>query len=131
MNLCAMSRILNRMASDKPTRILLSKTDLSINEVSNLSDDDAWKLIYSFRRKVDTSLQVCFTGFGVSKKKELIHIAAINNMKVVSSVTKKLDFLCGGDNAGPTKIEKAELQGVQFLTESQFLNLIETGETSK
>ena len=116
------------MASQKPTRILLSKTDLNSDEVSNLSDTDAWKLIYSFRKKADTSLQICFTGFGVSKKKELVHIAENSNMKVVSSVTKKLDFLCGGDNSGPKKIEKAESQGVQFLTESQFINLIETGE---
>ena len=94
-------------------------------------DADAWKLIYSFRKKADTSLQICFTGFGVSKKKELVHIAENSNMKVVSSVTKKLDFLCGGDNSGPKKIEKAESQGVQFLTESQFINLIETGEAPK
>ena len=131
LSLCVMSRILNKMASQKPTRILLSKTDLNSDEVSNLSDTDAWKLIYSFRKKADTSLQICFTGFGVSKKKELVHIAENSNMKVVSSVTKKLDFLCGGGNSGPKKIEKAESQGVQFLTESQFINLIETGETPK
>ena len=42
---------------------------------------------------------------------------------MVSSVTKKLDFLCGGENAGPKKIEKAESQGVQFLNEEQFIEL--------
>jgi NAD-dependent DNA ligase len=118
------------MASEKPTMILLSKSDISKEDISALSDAEAWKLIYSIRtvKATDTRLQVCFTGFGASKKQELIDIANSNNFKVVLSVTNKLDFLCGGENAGPKKIEKAEAQGVQFLNELQFLQLIETGE---
>jgi NAD-dependent DNA ligase len=118
------------MASEKPTMILLSKSDMSKEEISALSDAEAWKLIYSIRtvKAKDTRLQVCFTGFGTSKKQELINLANLNNFKVVSSVTQKLDFLCGDENAGPKKIEKAEAQGVQFLNESQFIQLIETGE---
>lgn len=118
------------MASEKPIMILLSKSDMSKEEISALSDAEAWKLIYSIRtvKAKDTRLQVCFTGFGTSKKQELIDIANLNNFKVVSSVTQKLDFLCGGESAGPKKIEKAEAQGVQFINESQFIQLIETGE---
>lgn len=118
------------MASKKPMMILLSKTDMHKDEISALSDAEAWRLIYSIRsaKAKDDRLQICFTGFGVSKKKELTDIAKINNFKVVSSVTKTLDYLCGGENAGPKKIEKAETQGVQFLDESQFVHLIETGE---
>ena len=118
------------MASDKPTMILLSKSDMSKDEISALSDSEAWKIIYSIRtiKAKDTRLQICFTGFGTSKKQELINIANNNNLKVVSSVTKKLDFLCGGENAGPKKIEKAEGQGVQYLNEAQFTHLVETGE---
>jgi len=118
------------MASEKPTMILLSKSDMTKEEISALSDAEAWKLIYSIRtvKAKDTRLQVCFTGFGTSKKQELNDLANSNNFKVVSSVTKKLDFLCGGENAGPKKIEKAEAQGVQFLNEEQFIQLIETGE---
>jgi NAD-dependent DNA ligase len=118
------------MASEKPTMILLSKSDMSKEEISELSDLEAWKLIYSIRtvKAKDTRLQVCFTGFGISEKQELIDLANANNFKVVSSVTKKLDFLCGGENAGPKKIEKAEAQGVQFLNKGQFIQLIKTGE---
>lgn len=118
------------MASEKPTMILLSKSDMSKEEISTLSDAEAWKLIYSIRtvKAKDTRLQVCFTGFGTSKKQELIDLANSSNFKVVSSVTKNLDFLCGGENAGPKKIDKAEAQGVQFLNEQQFIQLIETGE---
>jgi NAD-dependent DNA ligase len=118
------------MASEKPTMILLSKSDLSKEEISVLSDSDAWQLIYSIRviKAKDTRLQVCFTGFSASKKQELIHLANLKNFKVVSSVTKKLVFLCGGENAGPMKIEKAEQQGVQYLNAYQFIQLVETGE---
>jgi NAD-dependent DNA ligase len=118
------------MASKKPTMILLSKSDMTKEEIEALSEADAWKIIYSIRSKKaqDNRLQICFTGFGASRKQELSEIAERNNLKVVSSVTKNLDFLCGGENAGPKKVEKAELQGVQFLDELQFLNLIATGE---
>lgn len=118
------------MASEKPTRILLSKTEMSKDEVSNLSDLEAWAIIYKNRtvKAKDTRLQVCFTGFNTSKKQELIDLTNNDIFKVVSSVTKKLDFLCAGENAGPKKIEKAEEQGVQFLTENQFTHIMETGE---
>ena len=118
------------MASEKPTMILLSKSNMRKEQISELSDAEAWKLIYLIRttKAKDTRLQGCFTGFGASKKQELINLANSNGFKVVSSVTQKLDFLCGSENAGPKKIEKAEAQGVQFLNESQFVHLIETGE---
>ncbi len=78
------------MASDKPTMILQSKTDMSKEEIATLSDGEAWKLIYSIRaaKAKDNRLQVCFTGFGTSKKQELIDLANDNTFKVVSSVTK-------------------------------------------
>ena len=118
------------MASDKPTMILKSKSDLSEDAIAALSDAEAWQIIYSIRttKAKDSRIQVCFTGFGTSKKEELANLAHDNRFKVVASVTQKLDYLVGGENAGPKKIEKAESQGVQFLNENQFLRLIETGE---
>lgn len=118
------------MATKKPTMILLSKTDMTKEEISVLSDAEAWDIIYSTRKTKakDNRLQICFTGFGSTQKQELANFAEANNLNVVSSVTVKLDFLCGGENAGPKKIEKAESQGVQFLNANQFVKLIETGE---
>jgi len=100
------------MASEKPTMILKSRSDLGDEEIASLTDAEAWKLIYSIRttKAKDTRLQVCFTGFGTSKKEELINLAHDNRFKVVASVTQKLDYLVGGENAGPKKIEKAESQ---------------------
>ena len=118
------------MANEKPTMILRSKSDLSEQENSAMTDAEAWRLIYSIRttKAKDSRLQVCFTGFGTSKKEELTNLAHDNRFKVVASVTQKLDYLVGGENAGPKKIAKAESQGVQFLSENQFVHLIETGE---
>lgn len=118
------------MADAKATMILLSRTDLTKDEVSALPNAEAWRMIYSLRteKAKDDRLQICFTGFGVTEKKELTKVANVNNFKVVASVTKKLDYLCGGENAGPVKISRAEAQGVQFLDAQQFLTLVETGE---
>ncbi|MGX9418924.1 hypothetical protein ACWU4D_16410 [Vibrio sp. WJH972] len=43
-------------------------------------------------------------------------------------MTKHLDILCYGYNAGPTKLAKAMDQGVFILNKSQFESMIETGE---
>ena len=118
------------MPTEKATMILQSKTDFTKGQIAELTDAEAWNLIYSIRstKAKDNRLQVCFTGFGASKKVELTNLAQDKKFNVVASVTKKLDFLCGGETAGPKKLEKAIEQGVQILSENEFMNLIETGE---
>lgn len=118
------------MASEKPSMILASRTDMTGREIAALSDGEAWRIIYSLPRSSnpDDRLQICFTGFTPSQKEVLMGLAEENDMKVVMSVTKKLNFLCVGDNAGPKKLEKAISQGIQVLTESQYVAMIETGE---
>lgn len=118
------------MLSKKVSMILKSKTDLSPEEIDLLTEKEAWSIIYSIRSKKieDNRIQVCFTGFNVADKSLLIKLSDEKKLKVVGSVTKKLDFLIAGDNAGPKKIEKAENQGVQILSRKQFLRFIEKGE---
>ena len=45
--------------------------------------------------------------------------------KVSSSISKKTSFLLTGENAGPSKLSKAEKLEVQILSEEDFLKLIE------
>ena len=118
------------MASEKPMMILKSKSDLSEDDIVAMSDAEAWELIYSIRatKEKDNRLQVCFTGFGASKKAELVSMAEDNHLKVVSSVTQHCDSLVGGENAGPKKVDKAKSQGVQLLNEDEFICLLDTGE---
>ena len=44
--------------------------------------------------------------------------------KNVGSVSKKTSFILAGENMGPEKRKKAEILGVQLMTEEQFLELI-------
>lgn len=119
------------MASEKPTMILRSISDLSLIEITEMGDAEAWKLIYSIRparkKKKDVRLQVCFTGFGKTSRENQEELADSKNMHVVKSVTKALNFLVIGSNAGPKKIELALSQNVSILTEQQFENLVDTG----
>jgi DNA ligase (NAD+) len=47
-----------------------------------------------------------------------------NGGKLVSGVSKKLDFLIVGANAGPSKISKAETLGVKMISESDFEGML-------
>ncbi len=71
---------------------------------------------------------ICFTGFKSDDKKRLKNIAEEKGLIIRSSVTRNLNFLCCGYNAGPRKIEKARSQGVIVLSESQFQVMLKTGE---
>ncbi|MGY6771860.1 BRCT domain-containing protein [Gallibacterium sp. ZY190522] len=72
--------------------------------------------------------EVCFTGFKKATKEQLETLARIKGFLVRKSVTNNLNFLVTGDNAGFSKVAKAESMGITILTEEEFRNLLETGE---
>jgi DNA ligase (NAD+) len=117
---------------DKLRRILRSKTDMTDTEINGLTEKDGWALIYaqtaSNAATKDRRFQVCFTGFGITEKEELALAAELAHLKVVSSVTKDLQYLVAGETAGPAKLQKASQQGTKVLTKSGFLKFLETGE---
>jgi NAD-dependent DNA ligase len=118
--------------SDKLRRILLSKTDMKEAEINQLTEQDGWALIYSSSTTKpatkDKRYQVCFTGFGNSEKEELGVMADLAKLRVVTSVTKDLQFLVAGEHAGPAKLQKAREQGTRVLNKVEFLAFLETGE---
>lgn len=118
--------------SDKLRRILLSKTDLSEVEIDQLTESQGWSIVYSISRgekkEKDARFQVCFTGFGASEKEKLKILAEENHLKVVDSVTKSLQYLVGGENAGPAKLKKARDQGTTVLDKAGFIRFLDTGE---
>ncbi len=73
---------------------------------------------------------VCFTGFKKAEKEELMTLAKEKELVIRSSVTKELDILCCGFNAGPKKIEEARKKDTLILNKNEFINLVETGEIS-
>ena len=109
--------------SEKLTRILRSKTDLTDEQLDSMTEREGWGIVYSLRpesSKKESEVEVCFTGFSPSDKKELIQIAEDNDIHVAKSVTKGLMFLCCGENAGPSKMAKAEKQGVKLIDKDEF-----------
>ena len=79
-------------------------------------------------QKDENPFDICFTGFKKEVKEELKKLAIDAGLLIRSSVTKELDFLCYGYNAGPKKLEKARYQGVLILSENQFRVALKTGE---
>lgn len=114
--------------SDKLLKILRSKTELTEIELESLNEQEGWGIVYSLTVKKEKLNEVCFTGFSPSEKNEITIIAEKNNFHVAKSVTTNLNFLCYGENAGPSKINKAEKQGAIILNREEFCKLIETGE---
>lgn len=76
----------------------------------------------------DTRAQVVFTGFPSVQRTALERRADAAGLRVVKSVTRDLMFLCGGPNAGPSKLAAARAQGVFILTKPQLIGLCDTGE---
>lgn len=66
--------------------------------------------------------EVCFTGFKVDTKKELVQLAE-KSFYIAKGVTQKLDYLVCGFRAGPAKVAKASAQGVSLLTEEEFRHI--------
>ena len=54
------------------------------------------------------------------EREQLHDIVIKNGGRIVSSVSKKLDYLLAGDNMGPSKREKAESLGVRIISEADF-----------
>lgn len=72
--------------------------------------------------------QILFTGFTASERADLEQKAEVSGLKVMKTPGKTLTFLCYGDNAGPTKVTKAQEAGAFIIDSEQFLHLIQTGE---
>ncbi|WP_291855029.1 NAD-dependent DNA ligase LigA [Marinilabilia sp.] len=62
-----------------------------------------------------------FTKYSRDQLKEMIEAHGGKN---TASVTGSTDYLVAGENMGPSKLEKAEKQGVTIISENQFLELI-------
>lgn len=72
--------------------------------------------------------QILFTGFAAKRRAALEAMAIGAGLRVVSTVTQGLNYICGGPNAGPKKVERARAQNCWVLDEGQYLAFVETGE---
>ncbi len=120
------------MAGQRVAMILRSRTNLSDEQISQMSDAEGWQLIYTVKRPKSQALkktnQICFTGFSPSEKDKLGQLAAADGLDVVKSVTHSLAYLVTGPNAGPAKLKKAREQNVVIMDEGQFAQFLHDGE---
>lgn len=82
----------------------------------------------SFRRPPDDRPQILFTGFPRVQRADLERRAEEAGFWVAKGVTQHLAILCGGPNAGPTKLKDARALGSIVLGQAEFLRLCATGE---
>ena len=47
-----------------------------------------------------------------------------NGGKLISAISKKVDYLVAGDKMGPSKLAKAEKLGVNIISENDFIAMI-------
>ena len=114
--------------SKKLISILKSKTDLTEENIKNMTEKEGWTVVYSLKKKKEPRTEICFTGYNPTEKEKLIQIATVKGFHISKSITVNLNFLCCGSNAGETKIKTALEQNVILLSTEEFLNLIDTGE---
>ncbi len=88
---------------------LAGKEETSISKASNILEGKTLVISGKFSR------------YSRDQLKEMIETHGGKN---TGSVTGKTDYLVAGENMGPSKLEKAEKQGVKILSENQFLELI-------
>ncbi|MGS0724583.1 BRCT domain-containing protein [Shewanella sp. 0m-11] len=74
------------------------------------------------------AFEICFTGFNAVERNELETQAELVGLSVKKNVTKNLHILCIGENAGPSKVDKAREGGSVIIDKSQFVHFADTGE---
>lgn len=119
------------MASEKAVKLLRKKgAPFTERQVAAMSEQEAWGWVIAHDKqtretKAQSQLdQICFTGFTDSEREELREIAEQAGFEVKDSVTKRLVILVTGENAGPSKIAKAEAQGSIVTDEAGFKDYV-------
>lgn len=128
--ICTKQNELRTFRKDRVLEYIIDSLSAKSRLIYHIDNNPKPRVITSKPRKHNISCksEICFTGFNKEDKEILVGIAESRGIFVRSSVTKTLNYLCCGYNAGPSKIEKSRHQGVVILTESQFKLMLETGE---
>ncbi len=110
--------------------ILASRFDIGADYIATLSPADTWSIIRARRlqKAADQGLQICFRGFKMTSKQRLSDIAMRRKLRPVRFIDGNVDFLCVGKMPCREMLDRAFGLGVQLLSESQFYDMIQTGE---
>jgi len=111
--------------SEKVTDALLSR-GIPPEEIQALTEGQAWDLLRETppaRNAAPRRLRVCFTGFAPDEREALESMAVAAGHDVTRTVIKSLGMLVCGESPGPSKLEKAQAQGVAILTAPEYREL--------
>ena len=64
-------------------------------------------------------------------REELKNTIKQHGGKVLSGISKKLDYLLAGDKMGPAKLKKATELGVEIISEQHFISMIEGNDSDQ
>lgn len=67
--------------------------------------------------------------FSVHSRDEYKDIIEKHGGKNVGSISKKTSFILAGENMGPSKLEKAKTLGIKIMSETEFLDMLESQPT--
>jgi NAD-dependent DNA ligase len=117
------------MKAPDPHQILLSKAKhLTREYVENLTDKQAWELVYTIKtpaKPKETGPVVCFTGFSGEEEAPLKLLAQEHGFKVTEKVIKSLTHLVTGLTPGPKKMEEAAKLKCKILSAEEFIQDIQ------
>jgi DNA ligase (NAD+) len=63
--------------------------------------------------------------FTKHSRDEMVNMIEKNGGKHIASISKKTSYIIAGDNMGPAKAEKAKKLNIPFITEDEFVKMIE------
>ena len=64
-----------------------------------------------------------FTSFSREELKSKLELLGAVNQ---SSISSKTDYVIAGENMGPSKLQKAESLGIRILSESDFIEMLQS-----
>lgn len=112
----------------KRERIVELLSDLNLDELVTVLDEkieeEFMGMFGPVEKQHPPGSEIAFTGFAREEKERLIALARRNGYIVHPKVTKFLDYLCTGPNAGPRKMERAQQAGAVFVSREEFLAMV-------
>jgi DNA ligase (NAD+) len=62
--------------------------------------------------------------FSLYTRQKIEAMVEEHGAKLVSSVSKKTDFIVAGENMGPSKLQKAQDLSIRIINEKEFLEML-------
>jgi NAD-dependent DNA ligase len=125
------------MASKNVIGMMVEKgSPFTVEQLEAMEDRECWRWIYAHfppkTKRPDPSIpSVCFTGFSPDAKNRLEKLAEQAGYRILTGVSARLKVLVTGEVPGPAKLEKARQQGVEVLSEAEFLARIAADRKEK